>query len=201
MLSLARVRAVLAGRRLEDGGAEGPRRAAVATILRDGLTTAELLFIHRADDPHDPWSGHMAFPGGRVEPHDPSPLAAAVRETREEVAVELDPSAELIGRLTAVPAMARGKPLGMAVLPFVFALERPVEMRLSPEVQAVVWVPLGFLADPANRSTLIWQLDGAKVTLPCYRFGGHTIWGLTLRMADELLDLLTGGTHRRGARR
>ena len=143
----------------------------------------------------------MAFPGGRVEPQDGSPLAAAVRETREEVALELDPPGELIGRLSAVPAMARGRLLGMAILPFVFAVERRVELRLSPEVQAVMWVPLDFLANPANRSTMVWQRAGAHVTLPCYDFRGHTIWGLTLRMADELLDLLTGGAHRRGARR
>jgi 8-oxo-dGTP pyrophosphatase MutT (NUDIX family) len=197
MLSLDRVRAVLAGRRIPNGEADGLRRAAVAAILREGVAAAELLFIHRAEHPRDPWSGHMAFPGGRVENHDSSPLAAAVRETREEVALELDPTTDLIGRLSTLPAIAQGKPLGMTILPFVFAVDRSVEMQPGPEVQAVMWVPLDFLADPANRSTMVWQRSGVEVTLPCYSFEGRTIWGLTLRMADELLDLLTGGAHRR----
>ena len=74
--------------------AEGQTRAAVAALLRPGSDGAEFLFIHRADDPRDHWSGHMAFPGGRVEPTDADSLAAALRETREEVDLDLSAAAE-----------------------------------------------------------------------------------------------------------
>ena len=49
---------------------EGQTRAAVAALLRPGEGGVEILFIHRAEDPRDPWSGHMAFPGGREDPGD-----------------------------------------------------------------------------------------------------------------------------------
>src|SRR5437868_134308 len=76
-----------------------PRRAAVAAVLRQGEIEPEVLFIHRAEHPLDPWSGHMAFPGGRVEPQDASEQAAAERETEEEVGLRLAEAAVRAGRL------------------------------------------------------------------------------------------------------
>ena len=84
------------------------KRAAVATILREGLEGPEVLLIRRAENPRDPWSGHMAFPGGREAPEDRDLLATAVRETHEEVGLDLQRSAHLLGRLDALPAVARG---------------------------------------------------------------------------------------------
>jgi 8-oxo-dGTP pyrophosphatase MutT (NUDIX family) len=189
MLSVERIRAALATYQPADADAAGLRTAAVAAILREPSSATEILFIHRAEHPQDPWSGHMAFPGGRVEPGDADALAAAIRETREETGVDLQATASAIGRLAAVPAVARGVRVGMVILPFVFALHHTPVLQLSSEVQEVVWVPLAFLAEPGNRSSLVWHHGGAAVTLPCYRYQGHTIWGLTLRMVDEILGL------------
>ncbi|NNL85157.1 MAG: NUDIX domain-containing protein, partial [Myxococcales bacterium] len=58
-------------------------------IFRENSAHTEVLFIERARHPDDPWSGHMALPGGRLDPVDASLRAAAERETREEVGVEL----------------------------------------------------------------------------------------------------------------
>ena len=166
------------------------RQAAVAAVLRPGEHSAELLFIHRAEDERDPWSGHMGFPGGRVEDGDADPLATAIRETREEVALDLDNQARLIGRLSEVDAIGRGRRVGMVIHPFVFVLEQACELHPNHEVQDVVWVPLGFLLDRGNRSRMTWTRLGVPVPLPCYRYQGHLIWGLTLIMVDELRRLL-----------
>jgi 8-oxo-dGTP pyrophosphatase MutT (NUDIX family) len=190
-LNLARIRAELADfapRLLPDP--DSGRRAAVAMVLRSGDTGPELLLIHRADDPRDPWSGHMGLPGGRVDPGDAGCLEAAMREAREEVALDLDRAARSIGRLSDLEAVAGGRPVQMVISVFAFELVHEVTLQLNQEVQAALWVPLAFLADRSNRSTLRWKRSGMPVPLPCYRYRGRTIWGLTLRMVDELLELL-----------
>jgi 8-oxo-dGTP pyrophosphatase MutT (NUDIX family) len=170
--------------------AEGQTRAAVAAVLRPGEGGAEFLFIHRAEDPRDPWSGHMAFPGGRVDAGDTDPLAAALRETREEVGLDLSSIAERIGRLSDVAAIGRGRPMNMVITPFVFALASVPQLETNREVEAVVWVPASFLADYGNRESMEYQRAGLSLELPCYRYHDHLIWGLTLGMVDELLSLV-----------
>ena len=166
------------------------KQAAVAAVLRQTHQT-ELLLIRRAEHPQDPWSGHMAFPGGRVDPQDPSPLSAAVREAKEEIGLDLDRYGRFAGELSHVGAMAHGKPLPLVVIPYAFSLEQTPELVLDKkEVEEVLWVPLPFLMDPAQRSTMDYQKAGVNWKLPCYRYEGRIIWGLTLRMLDELLGLL-----------
>ena len=164
-------------------------RAAVAAILRRGAPGPEVLFIRRADQPQDPWSGHMAFPGGRVDPGDEGPLAAALRETREEVGLDLETAGERLGRLSEVRAIGRGRPLSMVICPFVFALDADPVLVTNHEVGAVVWVPLSFLADRRNRDTMQYRRGGLELELPCYHFGEYLIWGMTLGMVDELLAI------------
>jgi 8-oxo-dGTP pyrophosphatase MutT (NUDIX family) len=166
---------------------EGMRWAAVAAVLRSTESGAELLFIHRAEDVRDPWSGHMAFPGGRVEAGDDSYLEAAVRETLEEVGLDLGRHGRLVARLSDLPAIGRGRPMNLAIAPFVFELEGEPELTAGYEVAEIVWVPLAFLLDRTNLSTLRWNRHGQELDLPCYRFDGHVIWGLTFVMLDELL--------------
>ena len=169
---------------------EGQTRAAVAAVLRPGEDGAELLFIHRAEDPRDPWSGHMAFPGGRVDPGDADPFAAALRETHEEVGLDLHSVAEQIGRLSDVAAIGRGRPMNMVINPYVFAASSPAPLIPNHEVAAVVWVPASYLADHRNRESMEYQRGGLSLELPCYRYQDRLIWGLTLGMVDELLSLV-----------
>jgi 8-oxo-dGTP pyrophosphatase MutT (NUDIX family) len=173
-------------------GANLMRRAAVAAIMRDGSQGAEVLLIQRAESPRDPWSGHMAFPGGRRDPEDPHTLACAQRETREEVGLDLTQSGQLVGKLSQVMAQARGKVVPLVVRPFVFALDaaKPPTLQLNAEVQAALWVPLGFFLDAANRAQMTYRFGGVNIKLPCYHYEGRTVWGLTLKMIDELASLL-----------
>jgi 8-oxo-dGTP pyrophosphatase MutT (NUDIX family) len=169
---------------------EGQTRAAVAAVLREGESGAEFLFIHRAEDPRDPWSGHMAFPGGRVDANDSGPLAAALRETREEIGFDLAQGARQIGRLSDVAAVGRGRPMNMVITPFVFASETVPHLVPNHEVAEIVWVPAGFLSDHRNRESMEYQRAGLSLELPCYRYQEHLIWGLTLGMVDEILSLV-----------
>ena len=157
-------------------------RAAVAVILRDGAQGIEVLFIRRAEHPQDPWSGQMAFPGGRAEPGDADLRATAIRETREEIGVDLATAAEPLGGLDEVRAMARMRPMNLAITPFVFRLHRPFDPVLSDEVRSVHWLPLGELLGTARRSTMDYAHQGESMQFPCLRIDEIVIWGLTYRM-------------------
>ena len=172
---------------------EGPR-AAVAAILREppGADSAELFFIRRAEHPPDPWSGHIAFPGGRRDPEDESLLATAIRETREEVGIDLSLD-HYLARLPDVPAFMRSKRGTLVVTPFVFALRSDVPIVPNElEVASTLWVPLTTLARGEGKTTFSLDYEGKSYDLPCIHLepGQHRLWGMTYRMLETLLDVL-----------
>ncbi len=114
-------------------------------------------------------------------------MAAATRETLEETGIDLHECASYFGRLSDLQASGRGRKLALVIEPHVFRLREPVEFALDErEVQEAFFIPLAYLSDPSNRGTLRWK---KIVPLPTIRFGQREIWGLTLRMLDELLSL------------
>jgi 8-oxo-dGTP pyrophosphatase MutT (NUDIX family) len=166
------------------------QRAAVAMVLREESRDLELLLIRRAEHPNDPWSGQMAFPGGRREHGDRDLLATAVRETREETAIDLDRVGHALGPLDEVRAMARMRPMNLAIAPFVFRLETPAALVLSAEVTSAHWLSLAALSDPGARSAHVYEHQGSRIEFPCLRVAGLMIWGLTYRMFVDLLTRL-----------
>src|SRR5436190_20285034 len=90
VITLAAVRRALVGHQPQPAQAPGARPAAVSLVLLDGPAGAEILLIKRAERAGDPWSGQIAFPGGRQDPEDRDLLETAVSETRAETGVELD---------------------------------------------------------------------------------------------------------------
>ena len=166
------------------------KRSAVAMILQVRHDEPHILMIKRAQRKGDPWSGHMAFPGGRMDPEDRNGFAVAVRETGEEIGLYLGERDRCIGRLSELNARPHRGTFGMAVSPFVFRLEREVVLTLNHEVDEVVWVPLSFLLNENNREEMLWRYRGADIPVPCYHYGGRCIWGLSLMMLGELLDVL-----------
>lgn len=154
--------------------------AAVSLIVRAG-DELETLLIKRAHHPADPWSGHMALPGGRRDPSDPDLLHTAMRETREETGVELG-GAQRLGRLAEVNPRSRRLP-DLTIYPFVFAVPERTEARVaSAELQAVHWVPLDTLRDPATRDSVEIDLGGGRRRFPGLRVAGDVVWGLTYRI-------------------
>ena len=166
------------------------RKAAVAGVFRERDVGLELLFIRRAEHPRDPWSGNMGWPGGRAHAGDGSPLVTAVRETREELALDLERDADLLGALSERRTHLRVQGVPLAVAAFLFALRGDPVLSPNYEVQETVWVPLSYLLDRSNRGHFVWTGRGVPLPLPCYRYQGRVIWGLTLGLLDELLDAL-----------
>ena len=178
---LDRIRRALAGTQLPERPLEG-KQAAVALVLAGGTADLHVCLIHRAEHEHDRWSGHVALPGGRVDPGDPSARAAAVRETWEEVGLRLDGS-PCLGSLETQPVSSAGRPTGISLSSFVFYLGETLEpFTPSDEVADAFWVPLGHLLDPQNAAHRPTPRDGAILQSPAVVYQGRYIWGLTYRV-------------------
>ena len=166
------------------------RKAAVALIFRLGKRDAlELLFIKRADYEGDPWSGQIAFPGGRAETGDASLAETAIRETREETGIDLAHEGMIIGTLDDLrPQSIRLPPI--MVRPYLALLDRDEPLRLSNEVALAFWLPFAALT-----RTESWHEDtvfarGIQINARVFRHGEHVIWGMTERILAQLLALL-----------
>jgi 8-oxo-dGTP pyrophosphatase MutT (NUDIX family) len=147
-----------------------------------------LLLIRRAERPGDPWSGHMALPGGRRSPGDPDLLATAIRETEEEVGVRLEPGT-LIGALDDVAPRTPVLP-PIAVRPFVFTLAERPPLALNREVASAAWVELDTLLHPDTYRTVTLQLHGADREVQGYQVAESLVWGMTERILHSLFDLI-----------
>lgn len=158
----------------------------VALLLSGSGPQLELLFIKRALNPADRWSGQIAFPGGKREEGDASLLAACLREVHEEIGVRIQPS-QLLGSLDDIQARKRGHLLEFYIEPFVFHLTEKPATQLSPsEVDRVYWIPVEYLTDPAHATTYEIIYDGAAVKLPAVRFpDGEVLWGLSYMMLEN----------------
>jgi 8-oxo-dGTP pyrophosphatase MutT (NUDIX family) len=189
-LSLERVREALASTLPVGVDPDGARAAAVAAILRHGQAGLEVLFIRRAERDGDPWSGHMAFPGGRREPADADLLATAIRETQEEIGIDLERCAELVGVLEDQDATGRRTIEPLPIRPFVFELVGSPVMSLSDEVTEILWAPVDPLVRGERRTSIDVKYKDESYTLPGWDVEGRVVWGLTYRMMSTLLGRL-----------
>lgn len=166
------------------------RWASVAVILRPNL---DILLIRRAEREGDPWSGHMAFPGGRAEPQDDGDLSrTAARETWEEVGLDLS-DARLVGRLDDTVSPSRRQPPRLAISAFVFSTPHAdPPLRPNVEVAGTYWMHLSRFLDQEGRTTMPFHWKGTDVTLPAVYLEDAHIWGLTLRVLDDLTARLRG---------
>lgn len=170
-------------------------RAAVAMILapRDpdaSESATDVLFIRRAEVDGDPWSGHMAFPGGRRSAGDADLIDTARRETHEETAIDLARKS-VIGRLDDYHPSSPGLP-PIVIAPFVVWLPEQPAIEPNHEVAGHLWVPLEVLPDPVHRSSFTLHRGDRSRTFVTIEYESHTIWGLTFNIVTQFLALLTG---------
>lgn len=165
-------------------------RAAVAVIFRNGGNGSELLVIERATHERDPWSGHLAFPGGRSDPGDRDSLATAKRETLEELGLDLDRHGRFLGALEPISTRGTGlEPLSIS--PFAFSVESVPELVVDPhEVAGVFWVPLGPLLRGERNTSFEVARGAERWRMPGYEVEGRVLWGLSYRMLRSFFALL-----------
>lgn len=164
--------------------------AAVALILRETVDDhVELLFIKRAARDDDPWSGQIALPGGRHQDSDDSLEDTAVRETREEVGLELGRHGAIIGALDELrPRVAVLPPV--IVRPYVATVAADAAIEASDEVAGHFWAPLDAILSPAALRDTEIVVRQMRTVRPAIHFGGHMIWGMTehiLRRFEEII--------------
>jgi len=160
--------------------------AAVSLLVRPHRSL-ELLLIRRAAKDTDPWSGHVALPGGRRDAVDPDLLATARRETLEEVGVDPGQAGMLLGSLPIVAPASRRLPR-LRVAPYVFAVDPPTLRLEEREVAAAVWVPVQALMDAEAAGEILIELEGGSRSFPSLSYGEYVVWGLTLRILDQFLE-------------
>ena len=165
-------------------------RASVAVVLCPGNGDVRVLLIERAEAEGDRWSGHIAFPGGRVDPADPSPRHAAERETREETGLDLS-RGDCIGRLDDLT----GSVESVLVSAFVYAVPDPAPLVLNAEVKQAFWMPLSELCDPDRHRERAYPYADQVIAVPAIRvLEGEepVLWGITYRFLEMLLNVIGG---------
>jgi 8-oxo-dGTP pyrophosphatase MutT (NUDIX family) len=164
-------------------------RAAVALLLRVCEDEPELLLIRRAEREGDPWSGHMALPGGRHQAEDAGMEATAARETREEVSIDVQAGGRLLGELDELAPRSARIP-SIVVSPFVYHVPPGVVTRPNHEVQEAVWVRVVELLHPDAVTEYLHELaEGNTLSFPAFDARGYVVWGMTHRILTGFLEL------------
>jgi 8-oxo-dGTP pyrophosphatase MutT (NUDIX family) len=186
--TLLEVAELFSHHRLKKQYAEGRTRAAVAMILRELPGDLEILFIERATDDRDPWSGHLAFPGGKVEPGEQA-RQAAERETQEEIGLDLV-AERYLGRMSDII----GANLPVRVSCFAYGVvTASVQPVANPEVRDVFWVKLSDLLTPERHQMSMVGFSGASFKVPAIvmpQSEKPVLWGLTYRLVMQFLEII-----------
>lgn len=166
---------------------EEPLRAAVALVVRPGPDALDVLLIRRAERSGDPWSGHMALPGGRRQAEDATLLDTAIRETREEVGIDLSAAGRHLGALDEIHPRSTTE---MVVSPFVFAAPEGADTSPNHEVERALWIPVPALLHPDARAEHTFTAaGGVSIPFPAFAHLEYTIWGMTYRVLTQFCEL------------
>jgi 8-oxo-dGTP pyrophosphatase MutT (NUDIX family) len=165
-------------RKLRAQGGENAN-AAVAVLFRRVEGELELLLVKRAEVPGDPWSGDMAFPGGKRIPQDRDIMHTVIREVREETNIDLKANF-FLGKMEIVFSTVRPE---YSVLPLVFLQETEVDIKINEELTSHLWAPFNKLEGSRDRTMI------KNLTVPVFRVKGEVVWGLTYRIIENLFEL------------
>ena len=189
-------------KRLPAQSNESLRQAAVALVLRQHFEVAELLVIQRALAERDHWSGHLALPGGRKDERDADLQETAVRETSEEVGIDLSSGGEVLGALNTIRPESPFAPK-ILVTPFVAiapgeyhvlnSSDETKPLRLNEEVSKAFWVPIAWLKERGRSEVFRMIVEGTERTWPAYGTEQGLIWGITERILTSFLELIEPG--------
>jgi 8-oxo-dGTP pyrophosphatase MutT (NUDIX family) len=160
--------------------------AAVALVLRElNGGPLEVLFIQRAVREGDPWSGQIGFPGGKRDKNESDLSATVLRETREELGIDLKADGELIGALDELRPRTPVLP-PVIVRPYVARLDADAVFAPSDEVAGHFWAPADELFKPGNtRSTRVMARNAFWMWHDAIHYNGHVIWGMTERILRQ----------------
>jgi 8-oxo-dGTP pyrophosphatase MutT (NUDIX family) len=167
-------------------------RASVALVLREVGSDLEALFIRRAEHDEDPWSGHLAFPGGRLDAEDATARDAAERETVEELGLDLRDAAmaKCLGRLDDVLGHAES----IRVSAYVYGISGDPSLRLNHEVRDAFWTPLQHCTDPDRQSVREFSYLDVMRPLPTLRLledeEAPVLWGITYKFMDDFMKTI-----------
>ena len=162
--------------------------ASVMLILRPEENGYSLLFIKRPENSADIFSGHIAFPGGKMKEEDGNKLETAIRETFEETGIDLRESGRVIGELDDInPNNPRGH--HFIVTPYVAFLIKDSETRPNEEVAEIIWIPLSHLKDEKNLEVRIVERQKIQVKDFVFYYRDYMIWGMTARVLHKFLSI------------
>lgn len=168
-------------RKLKPATDEQNANAAVALLLKPKNHDLNVLFVKRVENLADPWSGQMAFPGGKRDMNDTNLKQTVIRETLEETDINLLDGCRFLGVLTALSSRPRPD---LRILPFVVLLEHEPLIKLNAkELDGFVWIPL---------KEIISHRRSAKLSfgeVPAFVVGSIVIWGLTYRALENFIDV------------
>lgn len=186
-LSLSHIRQALADHQPAVLAVDRPH-AAVAMVLTAATPDPEVLFIVRAPHVDDPWSGNIAFPGGRVATGDASPQQTAERETLEELALDLA-ECDYIGRLDDLYGLS----LPILVSAFVYVASRRPPLSPNHEIARSFWFPLEKLAAPQRHRLETFAWRGQPTTQSVVALlppGQPLLWGITYRLLRNFFAII-----------
>ncbi len=154
--------------------------AAVALLLKLMDQVLKVFFVKRVENPSDPWSGQMAFPGGKRDAKDQNLKQTVVRETSEETNINLLDRCRFLGVMAAFKSTRRPE---MKILPFVILLEHEPSIKLNEELKEFVWISLEELVQHRGISKFSFG------EFPAYIVGNNVIWGLTYRILEKFVQM------------
>ena len=157
------------------------RSAMIALVFREDAGSLEVCIGRRASVAGDPWSGDLAFPGGKSDSGDLTLHDTAARETFEETGLVLSPE-DLVGDLG--PMAARGSRKPMTIYPLIYVLsDPPPAFTLNHELADAQWVSVASLWNEANWSTFTYSPE--REDFKAVSVMGHYLWGVSLRVLHE----------------
>ena len=157
--------------------------AAVCLILKtpSALQDPEIFIVKRVESDTDPWSGQIAFPGGKKELTDTNLTQTIIREVLEETSIDLSDKDQILGTLKITQSIVRPE---MKILPFVVYLDHEPDIKLNYELDSFFWIPMHEFY--RNRDVVSFDFGN----FPAFIVRNHTIWGLTYRILEDFNNII-----------